>query len=123
MENISTQSITKLKNTINKKYKIGRWVFSTLSILNIIMAAVIIMLNLYSIRFNTYAKSTMYLFVTIAILSSIITFLIALKTFLNLTDKISKIKGNIAKTQDIIKDLETKTEVTAEDVDLINSTL
>ncbi|WP_223211684.1 hypothetical protein [Mycoplasmopsis columbinasalis] len=87
------------------------------------MAAVIIMLNLYSIRFNTYAKSTMYLFVTIAILSSIITFLIALKTFLNLTDKISKIKGNIAKTQDIIKDLETKTEVTAEDVDLINSTL
>ncbi|EGV00039.1 hypothetical protein [Mycoplasmopsis columbina] len=115
--------INKLEKKVNFKYKRGRYFFIALSLINIFISAAIIILNLYSIRFNTYAKETMIFFVVIAIISTVITFIISVKTFLNITDKSSQISQNIDKNQEILETLKDKNELSSEDIEAIVQTL
>lgn len=72
-----------LKVTKKAQYKlyVGSWIFFSLSILGIFISTLIIILNLYAIRWNERPYDTMYIFVHIAIVSAFTTFFCQFKLF------------------------------------------
>ncbi|WP_245599317.1 hypothetical protein [Mycoplasmopsis iners] len=115
--------IESLSEKMNRKYKISRAFFITLNLINIFISAAIIVLNLYSIRFNTYAKETMIFFVIIAFLSTFITFIISIKTFINFSDKSGKLQQNVDKNSELLQLIQAKNTISEEDAENIMQTL
>ncbi|WP_027121419.1 hypothetical protein [Mycoplasma leonicaptivi] len=110
---------SKTKKLLLKKYYLQRSIFLIMSLTSIIISAVIVILNLYSIRWNEYPQSTMIFFVIIAIISSVTTFIISIQSFINISNKKNSLKQNIESTKELIKNLENKTEISQDDLDSI----
>ncbi|MGY5139468.1 hypothetical protein ACUZ9N_01910 [Mycoplasmopsis gallinarum] len=117
--------IQELEKKIKKlKFKYG-WrhgLFIFLNILTILIAAGMIVLNLYSIRFNIFADQTMIYFVLMSILSTVITFLVTVKSFLNIQDKKTQLTQSLLKNQETLSQIQEKKSISEEDVDNITST-
>ncbi|WP_369027509.1 hypothetical protein [Mycoplasmopsis synoviae] len=99
------REITEKQQIILKKHRVsyGVWVF--LNFLSVFITSVIIILNLYAIRYNPRPDETMSFFVAIAILSATITFLVSIRTFFAISDKKEKLNYIIAENQNYIEQL------------------
>ncbi|MGZ9762599.1 hypothetical protein ACXYRQ_03955 [Mycoplasma sp. 394] len=109
-----------MKNYVQKKYVLWRTIFILLSILSIAVSASVVVLNLYSIRWNSYPNETMATFVAISFISSISTFLISIQSFLNLSNRKNKLRDNLARSNEITLELKAKTDLSQEDIDNIS---
>ncbi|MGZ9755967.1 hypothetical protein [Mycoplasma sp. 6243] len=109
-----------MKNYVQKKYVLWRTIFILLSILSIAVSASVVVLNLYSIRWNSYPNETMAMFVAISFISSISTFLISIQSFLNLSNRKNKLRDNLARSNEITLELKAKTDLSQEDIDNIS---
>ncbi|OAB49013.1 hypothetical protein [Mycoplasmopsis gallinarum] len=116
------QELTKKIKKLKFKYGWRQGLFIFLNILTILIAAGMIVLNLYSIRFNIFADQTMIYFVLMAILSTVITFLVTVKSFLNIQDKKTQLTQNLLKNQETLSQIQEKKSISEEDVDNITST-
>ncbi|TNK94552.1 hypothetical protein C4M98_04235, partial [Mycoplasmopsis pullorum] len=74
-------------------------------------------LNLYSIRYNTFPQETMIYFVVISFISVAITTLIAIQSLLSVSNKIAKMKQNLQKNIDTLEALSQTHNLTKEQVD------
>ncbi|MHA3838636.1 hypothetical protein [Mycoplasma sp. HF14] len=111
--------IQKLKKKSFGKYIFSRGFFVFLNVLAIFIAASIVILNLYSIRFNKYPDLTMVYFVLIAVISVITTLVVSIQSFFGITDKKTRLKENISNLDDIITALEKKQDLSTEEYDKI----
>ncbi|MHA3826019.1 hypothetical protein [Mycoplasma sp. BRA285] len=111
--------IQKLKKKSFRKYIFSRGFFVFLNVLAIFIAASIVILNLYSIRFNKYPDLTMVYFVLIAVISVITTLVVSIQSFFGITDKKTRLKENISNLDDIITALEKKQDLSTEEYDKI----
>ncbi|WP_322935527.1 hypothetical protein RRG37_00625 [Mycoplasmopsis felis] len=107
------------KKMIYKKFIIYRLTFILLSILSIFISSSIVVLNLYSIRWNDFPKQTMAFFFAMSLIASISTFFISFQSFLNITNRKYILKENIAKNDEITSILKDKTELIQEEIDNI----
>ncbi|TDV24358.1 hypothetical protein BCF59_0320 [Mycoplasmopsis mustelae] len=108
---------------VRRKFLISKIFFISFSMLSIVLSALIVVLNLYSIRWNEYPEQTMVYFIAMALITSILTFIISIQSFLNISNRKNKIKENIVKTSELILELEEKTDLSQEDLDNINELL
>ncbi|MFV8472425.1 hypothetical protein [Mycoplasma sp. 654] len=115
--------VHKLKRKSFNKYIFSRSFFVFLNVLAILIAASIVILNLYSIRFNKYPDATMVYFVLIAVLSVITTLVVSLQSFFGITDKKTTLKDTISNLDDAINNIANKDDLTAEDYDRITKLL
>ncbi|WLP85792.1 hypothetical protein [Mycoplasma seminis] len=111
--------ITKLKRKTFFKYNFSRFFFVILNVIAIFIAASIVILNLYAIRFNKYPEDTMLFFVLIAVLSVVTTLIVSIQSFLGITNKKAKLHDNVVNIQEVISDISTKNSLTVEDYDNI----
>ncbi|WP_036437830.1 hypothetical protein [Mycoplasmopsis gallinarum] len=116
------QDLTKKIKKLKFKYGWRHGLFIFLNILTILIAAGMIVLNLYSIRFNIFADQTMIYFVLMSILSTVITFLVTVKSFLNIQDKKTQLTQSLLKNQETLSQIQEKKSISEEDVDNITST-
>ncbi|WBP84114.1 hypothetical protein [Mycoplasmopsis edwardii] len=113
------EKIKKVQKKSLKKYLISRWTFIILSLTGIIIAALIVILNLYAIRWNEKPVETMDLFVKIALTSAFTTFFLTIQAFLNISGTKSKVKQNVDKINEIVDLVQNKETLEQEDVDNI----
>lgn len=100
-----------------RKYWVSKYCFVFLSVLTLVISSIIIILNLYSIRFNEYPHQTMIYFVSIAFISVVVTLLISVQSFFNITDKITVFEENINTNLKRIDKYKENNEITREDID------
>ncbi|CCP23977.1 hypothetical protein [Mycoplasmopsis cynos] len=114
-----------LKVTKKAQYKlyVGSWIFFSLSILGIFISTLIIILNLYAIRWNERPYDTMYIFVHIAIVSAFTTFFLSVQAFLNISKRKQELSQNISKIDEIIELISTKEQLNQEDIDNISEVI
>ncbi|QDF64746.1 hypothetical protein [Mycoplasma nasistruthionis] len=117
------QKIDKVKQSAYKKLISSSAIIVSLSILAILISSLIIVLNLYSIRYNEFPKQTMALFVALAVISVVITLIFAIQTFLAITNYKNKLDENVSKNKELIQNLKQKTDLNQEDIDLISDIL
>lgn len=103
--------------SVLSKYLISKYCFVFLSVLTLVISSIIIILNLYSIRFNEYPHQTMIYFVSIAFISVVVTLLISVQSFFNITDKITVFEDNINTNLKRIDKYKENNEITREDID------
>lgn len=103
--------------SVLRKYLISKYCFVFLSVLTLVISSIIIILNLYSIRFNEYPHQTMIYFVSIAFISVVVTLLISVQSFFNITDKITVFEDNINTNLKRIDKYKENNEITREDID------
>lgn len=108
--------------SVLKKYLVSKFFFIFLSVLTLAVSSAIIILNLYSIRFNEYPLQTMIYFVSIAFISVVVTLLISIQSFFNVTDKISVLEENINTNIKRIEKYKENNEITREDIDELMKT-
>ncbi|QZE12656.1 hypothetical protein [Mycoplasma sp. Ms02] len=108
---------------VQSKERKSKYIFYALSITAIIISSLTILLNLYSIRYNKFPIETMALFVAIAIITAVVTFIIALQSFLNITNFKNKIKDNLEKNQNALSQIEKAEYLTKEEVDSLTESL
>ncbi|AKF41246.1 hypothetical protein MCANUFG4_00758 [Mycoplasmopsis canis UFG4] len=123
MTKSNSEKIKKIEMKTLKKYLISKWVFITLNLTGIAIAALIVILNLYAIRWNERPSETMHFFVQIALISAFTTFFLGVQAFLNISNKKAKTKQNIQKIEEIINILEKKENIEQEDLDNISEVL
>ncbi|MFV8414106.1 hypothetical protein ACNQ2I_02935 [Mycoplasma sp. Z355B] len=111
--------VHKLKRKSFNKYIISRSFFVFLNVLAIFIAASIVILNLYSIRFNKYPDTTMVYFVLIAVLSVITTLVVSLQSFFGITDKKTTLKDTISNLDEVINAISAKDDLSTEEYDKI----
>ncbi|QNM93915.1 hypothetical protein H9M94_01420 [Mycoplasma sp. Pen4] len=122
----SRSNLIKIKNAsvdFFRKYIFSKAFFIFFNILAILISSSIIILNLFSIRFNPFPKETLTLFVLIAVFSVFITLLIGINTLLAIQDKKSILNNNIQRAQEIIDTISEKDDLDNEDVEAINEIL
>ncbi|QDY88621.1 hypothetical protein [Mycoplasma anserisalpingitidis] len=103
--------------SVLRKYLVTKYCFVFLSVLTLVISSIIIILNLYSIRFNEYPHQTMIYFVSIAFISVVVTLLISVQSFFNITDKITVFEENINTNLKRIDKYKENNEITREDID------
>lgn len=106
-----------LAKVANKKYFKSKGIYIFLSLASIFISATTIVLNLYSIRYNTFPQETMIYFVVISFISVAITTLIAIQSLLSVSNKIAKMKQNLQKNIDTLEALSETHNLTKEQVD------
>ncbi|UUM20289.1 hypothetical protein NPA13_02405 [Mycoplasma sp. 2045] len=115
----SINDIDKVKNRVYFKYITSKTLFTLLNVISIFLSASIIVLNLYSIRFNILPDKTMDLFVAIALFSIIITMLVSLQSFLAITNKTNEYKDKISRNVEFLKEFKEQTQITDNDIEVI----
>ncbi|MEA4134352.1 hypothetical protein VBM90_00830 [Mycoplasma sp. 2704] len=111
--------IDKVKNRVYFKYITSKTLFTLLNVISIFLSASIIVLNLYSIRFNILPDKTMDLFVAIALFSVIITMLVSIQSFLAITNKTNEYKDKISRNVEFLKEFKEQTQITDNDIEVI----
>ncbi|MEA4191082.1 hypothetical protein [Mycoplasma sp. 2248] len=115
----SINDIDKVKNRVYFKYITSKTLFTLLNVISIFLSASIIVLNLYSIRFNILPDKTMDLFVAIALFSVIITMLVSIQSFLAITNKTNEYKDKISRNVEFLKEFKEQTQITDNDIEVI----
>ncbi|MFV8401181.1 hypothetical protein [Mycoplasma sp. CR] len=115
--------VHKLKRKSFAKYIFSKSFFVFLNVLAIFIAAGIVILNLYSIRFNMYPDTTMIYFVLIAVLSVVTTLVVSIQSFFGISDKKTVLKETIANLDEVINTLAKKDDISTEDYDKISKLL
>ncbi|MEA4333499.1 hypothetical protein [Mycoplasma sp. 1232] len=115
----SINDIDKVKNRVYFKYITSKTLFTLLNVISIFLSASIIVLNLYSIRFNILPAKTMDLFVAIALFSVIITMLVSIQSFLAITNKTNEYKDKISRNVEFLKEFKEQTQITDDDIEVI----
>ncbi|MEA4162405.1 hypothetical protein [Mycoplasma sp. 4404] len=115
----SINDIDKAKNRVYFKYITSKTLFTLLNVISIFLSASIIVLNLYSIRFNILPDKTMDLFVAIALFSVIITMLVSIQSFLAITNKTNEYKDKISRNVEFLKEFKEQTQITDNDIEVI----
>ncbi|WP_426461554.1 hypothetical protein [Mycoplasma hafezii] len=115
--------IKKIKNVLLRKYWISRSLFVTLSILAIVISAATVILNLWSIRFNKVPDTTMSYFVSIAVLTSAMSLIVSIQSFLNIQDRKSTLTNNVNQNNELLSEFKNGKELTQEDLDQILNTI
>ncbi|MEA4276201.1 hypothetical protein [Mycoplasma sp. 21DD0573] len=115
----SINDIDKVKNRVYFKYITSKTLFTLLNVISIFLSASIIVLNLYSIRFNILPDKTMDLFVAIALFSVIITMLVSIQSFLAITNKTNEYKDKISRNVEFLKEFKEQTQITDDDTEVI----
>ncbi|WP_406614576.1 hypothetical protein ACJA23_01350 [Mycoplasma corogypsi] len=111
---------SKYRMIFYKKFIISRTTFIFLSVIILIISSTIMVLNLSSIRFNQHPIETLGLFIGIATINVMTTFVITIQSFLNITDAKSKVENKIENIKNSLETLKEQTDVTQEDVDLLS---
>lgn len=96
---------------IKRKRNGSRFLFISMSLISIIISASSIILNLYAIRYNVLPVQTMSLFVAIAVISSVITFLVTIQSFFNITESKNKLEQSVEKRTELKNKIEESKEV------------
>ncbi|WP_324672451.1 hypothetical protein U5U50_02450 [Mycoplasma sp. 888] len=115
----SINDIDKVKNSVYFKYITSKTLFTLLNVISIFLSASIIVLNLYSIRFNILPDKTMDLFVAIALFSVITTMLVSIQSFLAITNKTNEYKDKISRNIEFLKEFKEQTQITDDDIEVI----
>ncbi|MBN3534679.1 hypothetical protein [Mycoplasma procyoni] len=111
------------QKVIKRKVFSSRTIFITLNVLAIIISSLVVVLNLYAIRWNERPVETMDYFVDIAIMSASTTFFLSLQAFLGITNRKNKLKQNIDKIDEIIEMVKEKDNLDQDDLDSISEIL
>ncbi|MEE3928533.1 hypothetical protein V2E24_03000 [Mycoplasmopsis ciconiae] len=115
--------ISDLDSISKRKYIVSRGIFVFSSLLTLLIAAATVLLNLFAIRFNAFPQETLALFISISIITFIITFLISIQSFLNIKNIKNIITSNIETNKNAIDLFKDNKTLTKEQVDQLTETL